>query len=305
MNIELNGEPHTHQGDGSVLSLLAEIGANKDHTALMLNGQIVPSETWGEPQLKRAMSLNSWSLWEEVNATAPIHIKEEVLQSRLLIGTGKFSDVSTMIEAVKASGTDLVTVALRRFNRAQAEDDLYGPLSSIEGLRLMPNTSGAMNAKEAIRAAQLGRELSKSPFVKLEIHPNPHHLLPDPIETYEAALELTKEGFIVLPYMPADPVLAKRLEEVGCAAVMPLGAAIGTGRGLATAEMLRIIIRDAEVPVIVDAGLRAPSEAAQAIEMGCDAVLVNSAIAAASHPAAMAAAFKQGWKPVMQLGQPV
>ena len=211
----------------------------------------------------------------------PFTLKEEVLQSRLLIGTGKFSDVSTMIEAVKASGTDLVTVALRRFNRAQAEDDLYGPLSSIEGLRLMPNTSGAMNAKEAIRAAQLGRELSKSPFVKLEIHPNPHHLLPDPIETYEAALELTKEGFIVLPYMPADPVLAKRLEEVGCAAVMPLGAAIGTGRGLATAEMLRIIIRDAEVPVIVDAGLRAPSEAAQAIEMGCDAVLVNSAIAAA------------------------
>ena len=224
----------------------------------------------------------------------PFTLKEEVLQSRLLIGTGKFSDVSTMIEAVKASGTDLVTVALRRFNRAQAEDDLYGPLRSIEGLRLMPNTSGAMNAKEAIRAAQLGRELSKSPFVKLEIHPNPHHLLPDPIETYEAALELTKEGFIVLPYMPADPVLAKRLEEVGCAAVMPLGAAIGTGRGLATAEMLRIIIRDAEVPVIVDAGLRAPSEAAQAIEMGCDAVLVNSAIAAASHPVTMAAAFKQG-----------
>ena len=221
-------------------------------------------------------------------------LKEEVLPSRLLIGTGKFSDVHTMIEAVKASGTDLVTVALRRFNRAQAEDDLYGPLSTIKGLRLMPNTSGAMNAKEAIRAAQLGRELSKSPFVKLEIHPNPHHLLPDPIETYEAALELTKEGFIVLPYMPADPVLAKRLEEMGCAAVMPLGAAIGTGRGLATAEMLRIIIRDAEVPVIVDAGLRAPSEAAQAIEMGCDAVLVNSAIAAASNPVAMAAAFKQG-----------
>ena len=234
----------------------------------------------------------------------PFTLKEEVLQSRLLIGTGKFSDVSTMIEAVKASGTDLVTVALRRFNRAQAEDDLYGPLSSIEGLRLMPNTSGAMNAKEAIRAAQLGRELSKSPFVKLEIHPNPHHLLPDPIETYEAALELTKEGFIVLPYMPADPVLAKRLEEVGCAAVMPLGAAIGTGRGLATAEMLRIIIRDAEVPVIVDAGLRAPSEAAQAIEMGCDAVLVNSAIAAASHPAAMALHLSKGSKPVMQLGQP-
>jgi thiazole synthase len=214
--------------------------------------------------------------------------------SRLFLGTGKFSDTKTMLEAVKASGTELVTVALRRFNRDQAEDDLYGPLSELENVRLMPNTSGAMNAKEAIRAALLGRELSKSPFVKLEIHPNPHHLLPDPIETYEAAIELVRQDFVVLPYIPADPVLAKRLEDVGCAAVMPLGAAIGTGKGLATAEMLKIIIRDANVPVVVDAGLRSPSEAACALEMGCDAVLVNSAIAAAENPSAMGAAFKTG-----------
>ncbi len=221
-------------------------------------------------------------------------LKGETLQSRLLIGTGKFANIETMIAAVKASGTDLVTVALRRFNKAQAEDDLYGPLAQLEKVRLMPNTSGAMNAKEAIRAAMLGRELSKSRFIKLEIHPNPHHLLPDPIETYEAAVELAKQDFLVLPYIPADPVLAKRLEDIGCAAVMPLGAAIGTGKGLSTAEMIRIIIRDAKVPVIVDAGLRAPSEAAHALEMGCEAVLVNSAIAAADNPEAMAAAFKTG-----------
>ncbi len=156
---------------------------------------------------------------------------------------------------------------------------------------LIPNTSGAINAEEAVRAAMLGRELSGSPIVKLEIHPNPHHLMPDPIETYKAAEVLVKEGFIVLPYMPADPVLAKRLEEAGCAAVMPLGSAIGSGHGLATREMLRLIIENSNVPVIVDAGLRAPSEAAAAMEMGCDAVLVNSAIAAAEKPAEMAAAF--------------
>ncbi len=223
-----------------------------------------------------------------------LKIGDQELGSRLFLGTGKFSSTQMMIDAVKASGTELVTVALRRFNREQAEDDLYGPLSELKNVQLMPNTSGAMNAKEAVRAAILGRELSKSPFVKLEIHPNPHHLLPDPIETYAAAIELVKQDFLVLPYIPADPVLAKRLEDIGCAAVMPLGAAIGTGKGLSTAEMIKIIIRDANVPVVVDAGLRSPSEAACALEMGCDAVLVNSAIAVADDPAAMGAAFKMG-----------
>jgi thiazole synthase len=224
----------------------------------------------------------------------PLKIGTYEFKSRLFLGTGKFSSTAAMIKAVKASGTELVTVALRRFNRAQAEDDLYGPLAELKNVHLMPNTSGAMNAKEAIRAALLGRELSKSPIVKLEIHPNPHHLLPDPIETFEAAIELVKQDFLVLPYIPADPVLAKRLEEIGCAAVMPLGAAIGTGKGLSTLEMIKIIVRDSNIPVVVDAGLRAPSEAARALEIGCNAVLVNSAIAAADHPAAMAAAFKIG-----------
>ncbi len=210
--------------------------------------------------------------------------------SRLMLGTGKFASVQVMIDAVKASRAELVTVALRRFNREQPADDLMGPLTAL-GVTLVPNTSGARNAKEAVRAAELGRELSGSPFVKVEIHPNPHHLLPDPLETFEACRLLAKEGFVVLPYMPADPVLAKRLEDVGVAAVMPLGSAIGTGRGLATLEMLRLIVADSRVPVIVDAGLRSPSEAAAALELGCDAVLVNSAIAAAADPAAMAAAF--------------
>jgi thiazole synthase len=214
--------------------------------------------------------------------------------SRLILGTGKFSDTATMIKAIEASGTELVTVALRRFNRERPGDDLCAPLAKLKNVRLMPNTSGAMNAKEAVRAAQLGRELSGSPFVKVEIHPNPHHLMPDAIETYLAAKELAADDFIVLPYIPADPVLAKKLEDAGCAAVMPLGAAIGSGGGLSTADMIRLIIRDSNIPVIVDAGLRAPSEAARAMEMGCDAVLVNSAIAAAKDPVAMARAFALG-----------
>jgi len=211
--------------------------------------------------------------------------------SRLIIGTGKFSSIRTMLDAVRSSGTQLVTVALRRFNREQAEDDLFGPLSEIGGITLMPNTSGAATAREAVRAAHISRELSGSPFIKVEIHPNPHHLMPDPIETYEACRILAAEGFLVMPYIPADPVLAKRLEDVGCTSVMPLGSAIGSGQGLSTAGMVNIIIRESGIPVIVDAGLRSPSEACAAMEMGCEAVLVNSAIAVARDPAAMAGAF--------------
>jgi thiazole synthase len=211
--------------------------------------------------------------------------------SRLIIGTGKFNSIRTMLDAVRYSGTQLVTVALRRFNREQAEDDLFGPLSEIGGITLMPNTSGAATAREAVRAAHISRELSGSPFIKVEIHPNPHHLMPDPIETYEACRILAAEGFLVMPYIPADPVLAKRLEDVGCTSVMPLGSAIGSGQGLSTAGMVNIIIRESSIPVIVDAGLRSPSEACAAMEIGCEAVLVNSAIAVARDPAAMAGAF--------------
>lgn len=216
-------------------------------------------------------------------------------ESRLFVGTGKFSSVDVMLAAIKASGAQLVTVALRRFNQERPSDDLLSPLIKL-GVTLVPNTSGARNAAEAVRAAMLGRELSGSRFVKVEIHPNPHHLMPDPLETYEACKQLAKAGFIVLPYMPADPVLAKRLEDVGCAAVMPLGSAIGSGHGLSTVEMVRLIIADSGIPVIVDAGIRAPSEAATCMEMGCGAVLVNSAIAAAGDPVAMASAFAMAVK---------
>jgi thiazole synthase len=228
------------------------------------------------------------------NEKKPLLLGDIKFSSRLILGTGKFSDTQTMLKAIEASGTELVTVALRRFNPDKPDDDLCAPLTKLKGVQLMPNTSGAMNAAEAVRAAQLSRELSGSSFVKVEIHPNPHHLMPDPIETYAAAKELAADGFTVLPYIPADPVLAKKLEDAGCAAVMPLGAAIGSGGGLSTAEMIKLIIRDSNVPVIVDAGLRAPSEAARAMEMGCDAVLVNSAVAAAADPSAMAGAFALG-----------
>lgn len=213
--------------------------------------------------------------------------------SRLILGTGKFADTTTMLRAIRESGAQLVTVALRRFNRERPSDDLLEPLRQIKGLTLMPNTSGACNAQEAVKAAHIARELSGSQFIKVEIHPNPHHLMPDALETLEAARILAAEGFVVMPYMPADPVLAKRLEDVGCAAVMPLGSGIGTGHGLATADLLKIIIRDSRVPVIVDAGLRSPADAAGAMEIGCDAVLVNSAIAVAGDPPLMAAAFAQ------------
>ena len=173
--------------------------------------------------------------------------------------------------------------------------ELGGPVLKswieLKHLTLMPNTSGARDAREAIRAAHIARELSGSAFIKVEIHPNPHHLLPDALETFEASRVLASEGFVVMPYMPPDPVLAHRLEEVGCAAVMPLASPIGSGQGLTCRALLRLIVRDSSVPVIVDAGLRSPSEAAACLEMGCDAVLVNSAVAAAGDPPAMAAAF--------------
>ena len=222
-----------------------------------------------------------------------LHIGSYSFSTRLILGTGKFSYSKVMLEAIRASGSQLVTVALRRFNRELAEDDLFGPLSALEGVTLMPNTSGASTVAEAIRAAHIARQLSGSPFIKVEILPNPQHFMPDPIETFEAAKVLVNDGFLVMPYIAADPVLAKRLEEIGCASVMPLGSAIGSGQGLSTFEMLKIIIRESTIPVIVDAGLRFPSEAAHAMEMGCSAVLVNSAIAAAGNPPAMAEAFSE------------
>lgn len=212
--------------------------------------------------------------------------------SRLFLGTGKFSDNPTMRDAVEASGSELVTVALRRVDMGSTQDDLLQHLD-LPGVRLLPNTSGARTASEAVFAAQLAREALGTEWVKLEIHPDPRWLMPDPVETLAAAEELVKQGFIVLPYIHADPVLCKRLEEVGCQAVMPLAAPIGSNAGLESRAFLEIIIEQSQVPVVVDAGLGAPSHAAAAMEMGADAVLINTAIAVAGDPVLVAGAFRQ------------
>lgn len=210
--------------------------------------------------------------------------------SRLFTGTGKFSSNELMSRAIAASGSEMVTVALKRIDTANREDDMLRHILR-PGVQLLPNTSGVRNAEEAVLAAQLAREAFETDFIKLEIHPDPKYLLPDPVETLKATEELAKMGFIVLPYIQADPVLCKRLEEAGTAAVMPLGAPIGTNKGLVVRDMLEIIIAESNVPVVVDAGIGAPSHAAAAMEMGADAVLVNSAIAVAGDPVAMAQAF--------------
>ena len=218
--------------------------------------------------------------------------------SRLLLGTGKFGSLDLMREALAAAETEIVTVALRRVDlqaRGAGERDPFANILEFvdsERYLLLANTSGAMNAEEAIRLARLAAAAGLPKWIKLEIHPDPNYLLPDPVETLAAAEQLVAEGFTVLPYINADPVIAKRLEEVGTATVMPLGAPIGSNRGLATRDQLRIIIEQATVPVIVDAGLGAPSHAAEAMELGADAVLVNTAIAVAGDPLAMAKAFR-------------
>lgn len=210
--------------------------------------------------------------------------------SRLFVGTGKFQSNALMEAAIKASGTEMVTLAMKRIDMTNPEDDMLRHVMH-EGIQLLPNTSGVRNAPEAVLAANLAREAFGTNFIKLEIHPDPKYLFPDPVETLRATEELVKQGFIVLPYIQADPVLCKRLEGVGAAAVMPLAAPIGTNKGLVTRELLSIIIEESTVPVVVDAGLGAPSHAAEAMEMGADAVLVNTAIAVAGDPVAMADAF--------------
>ncbi|MDG3582773.1 thiazole synthase [Galbibacter pacificus] len=222
-----------------------------------------------------------------------LKIADKKFQSRLFVGTGKFSSATLMKEAIKASGSELVTVALKRVDAQNEEDDLLNGLQN-KHLNLLPNTSGVRNAKEAVFAAELAREALETNWVKLEIHPDPNYLLPDPVETLKATEKLVKKGFVVMPYIHADPVLCKRLEDIGVQCVMPLGAPIGTNKGLKTFDFLEIIIAQSTVPVIVDAGIGAPSHAAAAMEMGADAVLVNTAIAVSNNPVGMAKAFKKG-----------
>jgi thiazole synthase len=225
----------------------------------------------------------------------PLLIAGRAFSSRLLLGTGKFSSNEAMAEALAASGTEIVTVALRRADLSGKGDAFANILDFVDPAKylLLPNTSGAMNAEEAVRLARLARAAGISDWVKLEIHPDPRYLLPDPIETLKATEILVKEGFTVLPYINADPVLARRLEDVGAATVMPLGSPIGSNRGIETRAQIEIILEQCTVPVVVDAGLGAPSQAAEALEMGASAVLVNTAIAIAADPSRMAAAFRK------------
>ncbi|MBU3665242.1 MAG: thiazole synthase [Chthoniobacterales bacterium] len=224
----------------------------------------------------------------------PLVIAGRTFRSRLLLGTGKFASHELMRDALAASGSEIVTVALRRADLSGTKDPFANILDFIdpEKFLLLPNTSGAMNAEEAVRLARLAATAGLPKWVKLEIHPDPQYLLPDPIETLRATEILAAEGFTVLPYINADPVLAKRLEDAGAATVMPLGSPIGSNRGIETRAQIAIIIEQARVPVIVDAGLGAPSHAAEAMEMGADAVLINTAIAVAENPVAMARAFR-------------
>lgn len=212
--------------------------------------------------------------------------------SRLFLGTGKFSSNRLMKEAIAASGTQMVTMAMKRVELEDKEDDLLTHIIT-PSIQLLPNTSGVRTAQEAVFAAKMAREAFGTNWLKLEIHPDPKYLLPDSIETLKATEELVKLGFVVLPYCQADPTLCKHLEEAGAATVMPLGAPIGTNKGLRTLDFLKIIIEQANVPVIVDAGIGAPSHAAQAMELGADACLVNTAIAVAADPVEMAIAFKE------------
>lgn len=224
----------------------------------------------------------------------PLAIAGRIFRSRLIVGTGKFSSPEAMRDALDASGAEMVTVALRRADLSGKRDPFANILDFVDPKKflLLPNTSGAMNAEEAVRLAHLAAAAGLPKWVKLEIHPDPRYLLPDPVETLKAAEILVKEGFTILPYINADPVIAKRLQDAGAATVMPLGSPIGSNRGIQTRDQIRIIIEQATVPVVVDAGLGAPSHAAEAMEMGADAVLVNTAIAVSSDPNRMAIAFK-------------
>jgi thiazole synthase len=218
-------------------------------------------------------------------------IAGKTFHSRLFLGTGKFSSNAMMQQAIRQSGTEMVTIAMKRIDLHNDEANMLEYIDKTS-IQLLPNTSGARNAKEAVFAAQIAQEIFETNWLKLEIHPDPKYLLPDPIETLKATEELAKLGFVVLPYIPADPVLCKLLEEAGAATVMPLGSPIGSNKGLKTKDFLEIIIEQSTIPVVIDAGIGSPSHAAEAMEMGADAVLVNTAIAVAGDPVAMAQAFK-------------
>jgi thiazole synthase len=288
MQIWFNDEPLACADNLSVSALLTQLEQLQPGVALALNQHILPRDRWEDHLLQEGDRSCFFRLSLEADM---LRIADKTFESHLFTGTGKFAAPEVMVEAIRASGSQLVTLAMKRVDLRQHNDAILAPLLAA-GVSLLPNTSGAKTAEEAVFAARLAREALGTHWLKLEIHPDARWLLPDPIETLKAAELLVREGFVVLPYCGADPVLCKRLEEAGCAAVMPLGAPIGSNQGLETKAMLEIIIEQATVPVVVDAGIGVPSHAAQALEMGADAVLVNTAIAVADDPVAMARAFR-------------
>lgn len=288
MHITINDSPLELTEDVSLFDVLTRLNHPVQGVAVAVNHTIVPKTMPDASVTSRRQRADLSGYCRRITM---LTIAETTFTSRLFVGTGKFASANLMTTAIEASGSQLATMAMKRVSLGQQADDLVSPLSQL-GIRLLPNTSGAKNAEEAVFAARLAKEALGTRWLKLEIHPDTRYLLPDPVETLKAAEQLVKEGFVVLPYCGADPVLCKRLEEVGCAAVMPLGAPIGSNMGLQTQAFLRIIIEQSMVPVIVDAGIGAPSHAAQAMEMGADAVLVNTAIAVARDPIGMANAFR-------------
>jgi thiazole synthase len=235
-------------------------------------------------------------LVSDVLSDSPLNIAGRLFQSRLMTGSGKYRTFDEMRQSITASGCDIVTVAVRRVQTQAPGHEGLAEALDWSKIWMLPNTAGCQTAEDAVRVARLGREMAKllgqedNNFVKLEVIPDTKYLLPDPLGTLQAAEQLVKEGFAVLPYINADPLLAKRLEDMGCATVMPLGSPIGSGQGIRNLANIQIIIENAKIPVVVDAGIGTPSEAAQAMELGADALLINTAIAQAQHPAAMARA---------------
>lgn len=285
--VKINGEPAPAAGR-RVEEIIRDLGFNAGRVAVLLNGELLKAGEW-QRELNEGDDLEVVTLMQ--GGSDQLIVAGEALTSRLFMGTGKFRDFGLMQEAFAVAQPALVTVSVRRVQTGVQGH--AGLLEAIAGFKILPNTAGARNAAEAIKLAELGRELVGHNWVKLEVIPDPRYLFPDPIETYQAACELIGRGFVVLPYTGPDAVLAARLSAAGTATVMPLGSPIGSGWGLASRDFLPTLLEAVTVPLVVDAGLRVPSEAALALEMGASAVLVNTAIAEAQDPVLMAQAFAQ------------
>jgi len=292
VRITVNGKPRSVSTGLSIASLLQEMGVNLGHVAVERNDEVVPRKTWPETAIQQDDRIEVVAFMGGGSGDV-LSIGGKTFRSRLLVGTGKYRSIEETRKAIEASGAEIVTVALRRVDLAPGTATVLDAIDR-KTHTLLPNTAGCYTAEEAIRTCRLARELGMADMVKLEVIGDQKTLFPDGAATLEAAKVLVKEGFVVLPYCLDDPILAKKLEEAGCAAVMPLAAPIGSGLGIRNPYNLRIIMENAKVPIIVDAGVGTASDAAVAMELGCDGVLMNTAIAGAKDPVLMAEAMRDG-----------